>query len=184
MDIVPVVVSQFWASLEMLKQVIQKCPADLWLAGDPPVIVPEEGPGQPARPPATPVYFWQVAYHSLFYVHLYLQPTEADFVSWERHRANVHFLALSPEEKAEMAEVVEPYTRAELLEYATFLQEYLDGAVRRLDFEAPSGFYWLPFNKLELQFYSLRHLQGHVGELSERLMVNGGGEIGWVGRKR
>jgi hypothetical protein len=28
----------------------------------------------------------QIAYHALFYTHLYLQPAEADFVPWEHHR--------------------------------------------------------------------------------------------------
>jgi hypothetical protein len=164
----------------MMKQVIEQCPPELWLSGEAPPVFPKEGP----PPPTRSCYFWQVAYHGLFYVHLYSQPRHEDFVPWERHRTNLHYLALSVEEKAEMAEPVEPYSQAELQEYANFLQQYLNEVVPGLDLEGPSGFYWLPFSKLELQFYSLRHLQGHVGELSERLLVNGGGEIRWVGRKR
>jgi hypothetical protein len=45
---------------------------------------------------------------------------------------------------------------------------------------AESGFHWLPFNKLELQFYNIRHLQQHVGELSEQLSDKTGLEIRWV----
>ena len=41
--------------------------------------------------------------------------------------------------------------------------------VTQLDLEAHSGFEWLPFGKLELQIYSIRHLQQHTGELMERL---------------
>jgi hypothetical protein len=43
-----------------------------------------------------------------------------------------------------------------------------------------SGFSWLPFDKLELQFYNIRHLQHHVGELSDSL-GRVGVEIDWVG---
>jgi hypothetical protein len=35
--------------------------------------------------------------------------------------------------------------------------------------EAPSGFPFLPFNKLELQFYNIRHTQHHTGQLADRL---------------
>jgi hypothetical protein len=34
---------------------------------------------------------------------------------------------------------------------------------------APAGFPWLPFNKLELQFYNIRHIQHHTGQLADRL---------------
>ena len=166
MDIQEAVKSQYYASLEMMKQVIDKCPAGLWLDT------------------STPNPYWQVAYHALFYVHFYMQPAEADFIPWEKQRTNYHFLELSPEEAAELPEVLEPYTQDELLEYAALCQQYLDEIVPRLDFEGPSGFYWLPFNKLELQFYSLRHLQGHIGELSQRLVDHSRIEINWVGGKR
>ena len=49
-------------------------------------------------------------------------------------------------------------------------------------FDAPSGFHWLPFDKLELQFYNIRHIQHHVGELYERLAAAGGAEVGWAAR--
>ena len=51
----------------------------------------------------------------------------------------------------------------------------------RLD--APSGFEWLPFNKPELQFYNIRHIQHHTGELCERLGVMGEIEVPWIGTK-
>jgi hypothetical protein len=184
MDIVPVVKSQFYAALEMLKQVIGKCPAELWLAGEAPAVFPDEGSDQAASGVGRPSYFWQVAYHALFYAHLYLQPAESDFVPWPKHRTNVHFLSLSETVAAALPGALEPYTQAELMEYAEFCQQQLNDVLPRLDFDGPSGFPWLPFTKLELQFYSLRHLQGHAGELSERLLANAGIEIDWIGRKR
>jgi hypothetical protein len=45
----------------------------------------------------------------------------------------------------------------------------------------PSGFYWLPMNKLELQIYNIRHIHAHAGELAERLSQRAGIEIDWVG---
>ena len=115
--------SQYLAALEMLRQAIVQCPAPLW---------------------ADAAYknpFWHIAYHALFYTHLYLQPSGADFVPWAKHR-----------------------------------EQY-----ERLD--AESGFSWLPMNKLELQFYNVRHLQLHTGQLCERLRTAHGIGIDWVSMK-
>jgi hypothetical protein len=53
--------------------------------------------------------------------------------------------------------------------------------VDALDLEGASGFYWLPFDKLELQFYNIRHVQHHTGELYERLGATEDVELDWVG---
>lgn len=52
-----------------------------------------------------------------------------------------------------------------------------------MDMDAPSGFHWPPFGKLELQFYSLRHLMLHIGELAERLGAQGI-DVEWRGKKK
>jgi hypothetical protein len=70
-----------------------------------------------------------------------------------------------------------------VLEFLDYLSERVDGLVDALDLEAESGFYWLPFNKLELQFYNIRHLMLHTGELAERLWAVAGEETRWVGRR-
>ena len=57
----------------------------------------------------------------------------------------------------------------------------MPGHVDALDLQAESGFDWLPFNKLELQFYNIRHIQQHTGELCERLGTVGDIEVDWVG---
>ena len=53
----------------------------------------------------------------------------------------------------------------------------------QLNLEATSGFEWLPFSKLELQIYTIRHIQQHTGELMERLGTRANVEIDWVGMK-
>jgi hypothetical protein len=73
-----------------------------------------------------------------------------------------------------------PYARAELLEYAEFCHGEIDRQTASLNLEAPSGFYWLPFNKLELQFYNIRHLAHHTGQLSERLRTHANTGLPWV----
>ena len=77
MNIKGVITSQYMAALEMLAQAITQCPAQLWAYS------------------IDQNQFWHVAYHALFYTHLYLQPTEDDFRPWEKHLAGLQsFLEL------------------------------------------------------------------------------------------
>ena len=79
--------------------------------------------------------------------------------------------------------VEQPFSKEEVLEYLEYFREQVSTVVPALDLESgDSGFYWLPFNKLELQFYNIRHLQQHTGELCERLGSDVGINVNWVGR--
>jgi hypothetical protein len=109
--------------------------------------------------------FWRKSYHALFYAHLYLQNAEKDFVPWEKHH--------DPDSDV-------PFTKTEVLAYLSFVEKQVADRVPATDLEAESGFHWLPFNKLELQFYNIRHIQQHVGELYERLGAHENIELGWV----
>jgi hypothetical protein len=160
MDAKDVIKSQYRASLKMLNEAIESCPDDLWNSPD------DKNP------------FWHVAYHAIVYARLYLHPSLEGFEDWEKHREGYHFLG---EPEAGAGPRV-PYSKEEVLEYHSLLLEELDGLVDDLDLEAESGFYWLPLNKLELQFYNIRHVMLHTGELCERLGARAGVEVGWVGR--
>jgi len=155
------ITSQYTASLEMLRQAIEKCPESLWY--DPEYTSP----------------FWHVAYHALFYTHLYLQPSAEDFVPWEKHREGTKSLGSSQD----ASEAVEPYSKAEVLAYHALCCRQVEKRVASLDLAAESGFCWLPFDKLELQIYNIRHIQQHTGELYERLGADEGLELNWVGMK-
>ena len=109
--------------------------------------------------------FWRKSYHALFYAHLYLQNVEKDFVLWEKHH--------DPDGD-------EPFTKDEVLEYLSFVEKQVLDRVPTTDLDAESGFHWLPFNKLELQFYNIRHIQQHAGELYERLGTHENIELGWI----
>ena len=154
-------ISQYQAALGMLKLAIVQCPEEMWDAADP------------------PNRFWQLAYHTLFYVHLYLQPSQDEITPWPGRREGYEQLghASSPE-----IPNIEPYSKQDLLRYLDFCLEQVEIQVSALDCNAASGFHWLPFNKQELQFYNIRHLQQHTGELCERLGTWAGTEVKWIGR--
>ena len=76
----------------------------------------------------------------------------------------------------------EPYAKGDILEYLAVCQKQVEEQVTDLNLESESGFDWIPLNKLELQFYNIRHLQQHIGELCERLGTQKI-DVDWVGRK-
>ncbi len=91
---------------------------------------------------------------------------------------NLRSLSCSPEviNKGE-----KHYSKQVIHKYLAFCQGQIKSQVPELDLESPeSGFFRLPFNKLELQFYNIRHLQQHKGELNERLGTEAGIDIDWV----
>lgn len=148
--------SQFKAALAMLRQAIEKCPEALWT---------DETYSNP---------FWRVAYHVLIYTHFYLGPSEDDFTPWEKHQQDLQLLG----QEIPGARI---YSQREVLDYLALVLDQVELQVEVLDLAAESGFHWLPFNKLELQFYNIRHVQQHTGELCERLGAHGEVEVGWVG---
>ena len=156
-----VIISQYLAALDMLKEAIDQCPGFIW------------------NDPSDKTRFWQIAYHALFYTHLYLQDAEEDFAPWSKHRQGVHSLSQGPS----MPQTGEPYDKDTVLEYLAFCQQQVAERVPKLNLEAGSGFDWLPFGKLELQFYTIRHIQQHTGELMERLGTRADLELPWVGMK-
>ena len=152
-----VIQSQYHAALAMLRQAVEQCPDSLWA---------DAAYSNPA---------WHIAYHVLYYTHLYLQPTAEDFDPQELFRDDVRGL-----DDSDPALI---YSKDEIFDYLAICLEQVDQQITSLDLAGDSGFDWLPFSKLELQFYNIRHIQHHTGELCERIGAQGGVEIKWVKMK-
>ena len=156
--------SQYHAALAMLKQAIEECPDGLW-----------DGAGHDAA-------FWRVAYHTLFYTHLYLQPNEDAFRPWEHHRDEYQFLDTLPWPPHRQPKIGEPYTKSQVLEYWRVCDAMIDAGVDRLDLDAQEcGFPWYKLPKLDHQIVNIRHIQHHAAVLGDRLRSAGGADIRWVG---
>ena len=151
------IISQYQSALAMLKQTVDKCPNDIWNC-----------PNDKGK-------FWQIAYHALFFTHLYLQDSIDTFTAWSKHRGEY--------ENIGRVQTGEPYSREDVLEFLTFCQNQVTEKVANVVLDAASGFHWLPFNKLELQLYNIRHLSQHTGELMDRVGTRAGVEIDWVSRQ-
>ena len=160
--------SQYHAGLAMLRESIERCPDDLW----------QRSPPRNA--------FWQVAYHALFFTHLYLMRDESAFRPWAEHQTanqNPDGIPGPPDPASALPLIPEPYTRAQVLTYWGICDRMVDAAVDDLDLHsAESGFPWYKMSKLEHQLVSLRHVQHHAAQLADRLRAALDIGIRWVGK--
>jgi hypothetical protein len=158
MDIRTVLKGQYHGALLMLKEAIEQCPDELWGM---------DGDSRSA---------WRIAYHTLFYTHIYLQQTEHDFgnVVWNKARKGAENVwGGQPEMPA--------YSKADTLEYWTIVDSVVDSQLDTLDLESQeSGFSWYSIPKLDHVIMNLRHIQEHTGQLRDRLF-QAGGDARWIG---
>lgn len=164
-----VILSQFDASLAMLRDCIKKCPADCW---DTPI----------GKYP-----FWQVAYHTLCFGEWYLCK---DGAKWE---PDVRPEGRHPRGLAELRDEYpsRKFTQKELLAYVDDCRKVLAGQIKSetpKSLSGPGGSTWLKVSRAELYIYNLRHIQHHVGQLSAALRRAGARprwvSVGGSGRSR
>ena len=158
--------SQYHASLAMLRNGVEQCPEDLW-----------DSTGLTNE-------FWQIAYHALFFTHLYLQPRLEDFIPWPGHQGDVQHedgIAGPPYPDTNLPLIPDPYSRDEVLTYCDYCIRLVDDAVDLLDLDSSeSGFHWYSVPKLEHQLVNLRHLAHHTAQLADRLRNAGAPSLKWV----
>ncbi len=153
--------SQYHAALAMLRAAIRRCPDDLWTSS-----------GGHANP------FWRIAYHTLYYTHLYLQPNNWAFRPWEHHQRGIQRMNKPLKTRR-------PYTKAEVLAYWSICKSMVDDAVDALDLNDPqSGFSWYKVPKMEHQIINIRHIQYHQAQLADRLRVATGAGANWADARR
>jgi hypothetical protein len=156
--------SQYHAGLAMLQEAIERCPDQLWLD---------------TRPVNA---FWQIAYHALFFTHLYLGADFAAFRPWaghQRNNQNDDGLARKPDPTSTLPLIPLPYSKNQVLEYWGICDGMVDSAVDDLDLcRHDSGFHSV--SKLEHQLINIRHLQHHAAQLADRLRAGENVGITWI----
>jgi hypothetical protein len=161
--------SQYHATLAMLHQAIAATPDDLWYSGE------------------YTNTFWQLAYHTLFFTHLYCQVDEASFVAWEHHQTASQYpdaIPGDPDPASNLPLLPDPYTKAQVLEYWKFCDDHINEWVNAIDvLSQESGFSWYKVSKLEHQIVNIRHIEHGTAQLADRLRSKTGTGINWVGKK-
>jgi hypothetical protein len=157
---------QYGAALKMLAGCVKGCTADHW----------EQAVGK--------FPFWHVAYHVLFYTDLYLSKNEAEFRPQGFYRPDYQVMGSQawPPYRKVLAD--QPYDKPTIRLY---VQTCMAKAAKTVAAETEaslageSGFPWLPFPRLELHLYNIRHIQHHTGQLAAFLRRAGHKGAGWVG---
>ena len=158
-----IVVSQYRAALMMLRQTVEDCPDTLWNRG------------------SDDNAFWQIAYHTLYYVHLYLSKSDNEFEAWPKHIEDYPHMGRGlPWPPHDPPKIGDPYTKDDILEYFDFIDERIPDFVAAAPYDDPAGFFRLPFSRGALHLYNIRHIQHHAGQLIERLRQTTGKGVDWV----
>lgn len=131
-----VIQSQYLAALAMLKQAIVKCPPQVW----------DDLQDKDK--------FWFIAYHALYYAHVYLKTPGRDYVRWKKPKYDNPGVLI---------------TKPQVLEHLAQVERDVVEHVSHMDLGGSSGYAGFLPNKLELQIYNIRHIQQHAGELYQRL---------------
>ena len=165
MDLKSALKEQFHASMAMLGQCIQRCPDDLWTAG------------------ASCRETWRIAQHVLFYTDLYLRQGENDWAPWTEAPEGLRRMWAARQEPYELPASTPAMSQTETLAYLTYIDGMIDQVIDGLDLDTgASGFPWYPnISKLSHELMTLRHLEGHVGQISELLLARDI-ELDWVAK--
>jgi hypothetical protein len=162
--------SQLHAALAMLRDGIEKCPDELWYDA--------------SRGNA----FWQIAYHTVFFAHMYLHRDLEAFQPWERHYADAQHADGLPgkiDPDSPLPVLPPPYSRADVLEYWQVCDDMVDPSIDTVDLHRDEcGFHWYQLTKLEHQLVNIRHIQHHAAQLADRLRASENIGMRWIGARR
>lgn len=160
---------QFGAAIDYLAETMSACPDQFWLA--PLWQTPNKQPEF--------AQFWYVAYHTLFWLDLYLTGTEEGFVP------PAPFTLIEQDEDGPLPERV--YTKDELQEYLKDCRKQCRVTIEALTDETAQRhcrFGWGECSFLELLLYNLRHVHGHASQLNMLLGQHNVSVIDWITKAR
>jgi hypothetical protein len=151
---------QFGAALDMLEEGIKLCPDPLWTAA----LWDDSEDARFGQ-------FWYIAYHSLSWLDLFLTGSSEGF------KPPAPFIRGSLPEK--------PYTKADIHKYLNQCRQQCQTVIEGLTDEKAQQicrFNWMEPSYLELQLYSMRHVQEHSSQLRFFLGRKGISSNDWVSR--
>jgi hypothetical protein len=156
---------QFGAAIDFLAETMRACPDALWRAAlwQTPTAKPERA------------QFWYVAYHTLFWLDLYLTGAEEGFLP------PPPFTLIEQDGDDPLPE--RAYTKDELLAYLNDCRQRCRATIEALTDETAQRrcrFGWGECSFLELLFYNMRHVHGHASQLNMLLGQCGISTRDWV----
>lgn len=160
---------QFGAAIDMLDNTLRACPDELWRdrLWDNPSERPEYS------------QFWYRVYHTLFWLDLYLSGEEEGFAP------PAPFTLIESDADGPVPE--RPYTKDELQTYLAYARKKCQATMETLTDETAQQrcrFGWGEVSFVELQLYSMRHVQEHASQLNLWLGQKVGSAPRWVSKAR
>jgi hypothetical protein len=153
---------QYGAAIDMLEDAIGLCPDHLWTA----VLWKDADDMRYGQ-------FWFAAYHTLFWLDLFLTGSEKGFAP-----PPPFIRGTLPEQ---------PYTKEQILAYLGQCRSRCQSTIETLTEEKAHQrcvFDWMEPSFLELQLYSMRHVQEHAAQLSLVLGQHDVTGFDWIARAR
>ncbi|SRR5258708_205506 len=153
---------QFGASIDMLEDAINLCPDQLWTA----VLLKDPDRAEYGQ-------FWFIAYHTLFWLDLYLTGVSEGFAP------------PAPFMRGKLPE--KPYTKDQVHTYLDQCRKKCQSTIEGMTDEKARQrctFDWVEASFLELQFYTMRHVQEHAAQLSLLLGQQDVSGLDWVTKAR
>ena len=150
---------QFGAAIDSLENAIRACPDDLWHDRE-------------RRPE-----FWHVAYHTLFFLDLYLGDATIGF------EPPAPFTLSELDQSGVLPDRL--YRREEILAYLEHGRSKARARIAELSAEtahAPCDYGWIQTTRLESLLYNMRHIQHHAAQLNLLLRQTTNSAPGWVAR--
>jgi hypothetical protein len=153
---------QYGAAIDTLKDAIELCPDHLWTT----VLWTDTDDVRYGQ-------FWFVAYHTLFWMDLFLTGSQKGFAP------------PSPFIRGALPE--QPYTKEQILAYLGQCRSRCQSTIEALT-EAQAQqrcvFEWMEPSFLELQLYAMRHVQEHAAQLSLVLGQHDVTGFDWIARAK
>ena len=151
---------QYGAAIKMLEIVMKKCPEEIW----------DDRTGGPP--------FWQVVYHTMWYLDWYLSGTKEERETFKAKYNYDGRLNPVPDKKL---------THTQLLDYMTDIKIKARDRFNEIDVDdliASPVFEWHGNSVLSSLLYNLRHVMLHIGALNFRLHSRGIKLENWVSCKK
>lgn len=154
------------AAIEMLSNAMKNANDDVW-----------DHPSDERR-------FWNIAYHTIYFLDVYLSDFDPDIANVEEQYRVPGYLK-DWEESFDFDEIHEPAISKEVLQ--RFLEEtrskvrsrFVEGIVEdQVEEKATS---WLEMSKGIVLLYNMRHIMQHVGHLNDILREHGLPASVWIG---
>jgi hypothetical protein len=150
---------QFGAAIDSLENAMAACPDALW--------------HDRSREPE----FWRLAYHTLFWLDLYLADSLEGFAPPAPFTLDDLNVEAQPGERPYSREELRAYLRHGRRKCRQFLDTLTDQKAR-----SRSPFAWTDFTVAELLLYNLRHVQHGAAQLNLLLRQTLGSAPAWVAR--